>query len=133
MRTVTRRTATLLLLAAAAWLGGCRMDANETFIQGSWYFSDPHLQQVISESQLEVFWSFDRGTFEQYACCFAKQQMWGRYQILQSEGDTMILELFNINGDLNSEPIDVRVTLDRQQNTIKIQRQGPFTRNTGGN
>jgi hypothetical protein len=53
---------------------------------------------------------------------------YGRYDILESEGDKIILDLFHINGKLNSERVQIRVNIDREADTIKLLRAGPFTR-----
>ena len=118
----------LLLISAGVLLSGCAMDPNEQFIQGSWYYLDPHLQDVVGESQLEVFWSFDRGSYEYYACCFVKDQQTGRYAVIKSEGDSLYLELFNRDGDTRAEPVEIKIVIDRKAGTIKVTGGGEFTR-----
>lgn len=116
------------MIVLASFLGACTPNQNESFIQGSWYFNDPHLLQVVGESYLETFWTFDRGTYETYSCCFVKFQQYGRYDITESEGDTITLELFNINGKFNSERVTIGIRIDREADTIRLVRAGPFTR-----
>ena len=110
------------------FLAACTPDQNEAFIQGSWYYNDPHIQEVVGESFEETYWTFDSGTYETHSCCFMDYHQYGRYDILESEGDTIILELFHINGKLNSERVQIRVKIDREADTIKLLRAGPFER-----
>lgn len=118
----------LLVLIAIALLAACTPDQNEAFIQGDWYYNDLHIQEVVGESYSETYWTFGRGTYETNTCCFVKFQQFGRYDIVESEGDTMILELFNIDGRFNSERVQIGVHLDREADTIDITGTGPFTR-----
>ncbi len=118
----------LVLIILASILGACTPDENEIFIQGGWYYNDRHIQEVVGESYLETTWYFDRGTYETYTCCFVKFQQFGRYDILESGGDKIVLDLFNINGKFNSERVQLGITIDREADTIKIPGAGPFTR-----
>jgi hypothetical protein len=118
----------LLLISAGVLLSGCVMDPNEEFIQGSWYYLDPHLQEMTGESQLEVFWSFDRGAYEYYACCFVRAQQTGRYAVTKSEGNNLYIELFNRDGDTRAEPFGMKIVINREAGTIKIPGSGEFTR-----
>jgi hypothetical protein len=52
----------------------------------------------------------------------------GRYEIVKSEGQELTIELFNQNGNTNSERVQVGINVDREAGTITIQGQGPFTR-----
>jgi hypothetical protein len=118
----------LLMISIGSILSGCRMDPNEEFIQGSWYYLDPHLEQMTSEAQLEVFWTFDRGAYEYYACCFVKQHQTGRYAVIRSEGDDLYVELFNPNGNTRTEAVEFNIVVNREAGTIKIPGSGEFTR-----
>lgn len=118
----------ILVVLAGIFLGGCEMDPNEEFIQGSWYYLDPHLQEIVGESQLEVYWTFDRGTYEYYACCFVKAQQTGRYAVIKSEGDSLYLELFNPDGNTRAEPVEIKIIINQQAGTIKVSGGGEFTR-----
>jgi hypothetical protein len=118
----------LVVSALVLLLSACTSDENEAFIQGNWFYNDQHIQEQIGETFSETYWSFDRGTYETYTCCFMKFQQYGRYDILESEGDKLVLELFNIDGKFNSERAQIAVTIDRQADTIRLLRAGPFTR-----
>jgi len=116
----------LLLLGIS--LTACTPDENESFIQGTWFYNDLHIQQQVSESFSQTYWYFDRGTYETSTCCFVEFQQYGRYDILESEGDRLLLDLFNIDGKFNSEHVQIVITIDRQADTLSMARAGPFTR-----
>ncbi len=125
---LNRRYLLLGLIVLAVFLGACTPDQNETFIQGNWYYNDLHIQQQIGESFAETFWAFDRGSYETYSCCFVKFQQYGRYDIIESEGDKIVLQLFNVDGNFNSERVQVAITIDREADTLRLLRAGPFIR-----
>jgi hypothetical protein len=116
------------VLALVAFLSACVSDENEAFIQGTWFYNDLHIQEQVGESFSETTWIFDGGNYEVYTCCFVESQQYGRYAILESGEDSLLLELFNINGRFNSERFQVNVMIDRDVDTIRVLRQGPFTR-----
>lgn len=116
------------LIALVFLLSACTPDENEVFIQGTWFYNSQHIQEQIGESFEETIWVFDRGTYETDSCCFMKFQQYGRYDILESEGDKLVLELFNIDGKYNSERGSIGITIDRQTDTIRLPGAGPFTR-----
>jgi hypothetical protein len=116
------------ILLLVSFMVACTPDPNEAFIQGNWYYNDLHIQEVPGESYSESFWNFSRGTFDAYTCCFVKYHQYGRYDIVESEGDTLTLVLFNIDGNLNSERVQIGIRIDRETDTIRIQGGGPFTR-----
>jgi hypothetical protein len=126
---ITRQISILLgILVLVTLLAACSPDQNDAFIQGSWYFNDPHIREQVGESYEETIWTFDRGAYETYSCCFIKYQQYGRYDIIESERDKIVLELFNINGKFNSERVSITITIDREAETIRLLRAGPFTR-----
>jgi len=127
----------LVLIALSVFLGGCKADPNDDFIQGTWYHNDPHLAGIDGEQQLESWWTFRKGivgTFEYYACCFVETQQSGNYAILESDEATLVLELFNIRGHVGGMSLspdttaEARIKIDREAGTIKIDRTGPFIR-----
>jgi hypothetical protein len=123
-----RAVLVMLAVGFALLLGGCKADENELYIQGSWFYNDLHIQQVVGESFQEAQWTFDRGTFSFYTCCFMRSELSGRYEILKSDADSITLELFQLNGRLNSERTDIKIKIDRDQQALNIQGTGPFTR-----
>ena len=127
----------LVLMALSVFLGGCKGDPNDDSIQGTWYRNDPHLANLSGEQQLESWWTFRQGivgTFEHYACCFVEVLQSGNYTVLNSDEETLVLELFNVRGHLSGISLkpdtaaEVRIKIDRQADTIKIDRTGPFVR-----
>lgn len=123
----------LLALALALTLVGCQPDPNDAFIQGDWYYWDAHLGQIMSEQDLEIWWTFIGGKYSYRACCFSEAQEDGNYRITQSEGDTLILELFNRRGQIGGINIprdeigELKIVINRTDDTIKINR-AVFTR-----
>jgi hypothetical protein len=123
----------VFLLLAAFALTGCKADPNEEFIQGQWYDNNDHLANIPAESAQESFWYFDNKTFETYGCCFTPMSFSGYYRILKSEGDILLLELYNLKGQNQSGPysstdtMPLEIEIDRQADTIQIGSD-PFTR-----
>ena len=128
-RKVNSRLVFLLgIIVLVSFLTACQSDENEDFIQGRWFYNDLHIQQQVGESFSETYWTFDGGNYETYTCCFVEFQQYGRYTVLESEGDRLTLEFFNIDGKFNSERFQAIVKIDRQADTISLLRGGPFTR-----
>jgi hypothetical protein len=108
-------------------LAACAGDPNETYIQGTWYNDDPHIRQVVGEPYQETLWTFDRGAYSTSGCCFVRSEDSGRYEIVESEGDTLTLELFD-PGNPEVDRVQIKITIDREAGTLQILRAGPFTR-----
>ena len=115
-------------LILVSFLAACVSDENEAFIQGTWFYNDLHIQEQIGESFSETTWTFDGGNYEVYTCCFVESHQYGRYAILESDEDSLLLDLFNTNGKFNSEHFQINVQIDRDADTIRVLRQGPFNR-----
>lgn len=115
-------------LILVSFLAACASDENEAFIQGTWFYNDLHIQEQVGESFSQTTWIFDGGNYEVYTCCFVESHQYGRYAILESSEDSLLLELFNIDGKFNSDRFQVNVKIDRQSDAISLLRQGPFTR-----
>lgn len=115
-------------------LAGCRMDPNEDFIQGIWSYEDPHLLAVVAEQHLTDQWIFDRGTFQNNACCFSEVYISGNYHITKNEGDHLVLELYNLKGDIQGKPVSrkdtlqINVVIHSEDDTLEIGRGGPYIR-----
>ncbi|HSQ16898.1 MAG TPA: hypothetical protein VLM83_04300 [Anaerolineales bacterium] len=124
----------LLILLLSLLLTGCKMDPNETFVQGQWYDNNDHLSNLAGESRQESFWYFDNKTFEVYGCCFVPMEFSGNYRILKSEGDTLQLELYQLQGQNSSmlyhsdDVLTITITINRQTDTIQFGGGDPFTR-----
>lgn len=125
----TRIAGILLVLLAITSLTAACTDKNDQFIQGRWYYRDPHLDSVSGEQHLEIEWLFDRGTFEYYACCFNVDELLkGRYRIKESADDVITLELFNVGGRGLGIASEIRIVIDRDTDTLSIMGGRPFTR-----
>ena len=127
-RKAASKSILLGLILLLVLLTACASDENEAFIQGTWFYNSLHIQEQVGESFLEVYWTFDGGNYETYTCCFQEYHQYGRYTIVESEEDRLILELFNIDGKFNSERVQVAVKIDRDADTISLLRAGPFIR-----
>lgn len=118
--------ALLILLLLALTLAGCKMDPNEEFIQGQWYDNDDHLSNLAGESRQETSWYFEDKTFEVYGCCFAEVDFSGYYRVVESEGDTLQLELYRLKGQSgnmlykDTDVIHVEINIDREADTIQF-------------
>jgi hypothetical protein len=112
------------LTAALLFLGGCGMDSNEKFIQGTWYFDHTEMRLAIDHQPWldEVYWTFDNGTYDFYQCCNHLGQEQGRYRVIESKGNVLLIEL------LNSDWGELRLVIDREADTLVIQNGRPFVR-----
>jgi hypothetical protein len=116
----------LILLLFALLLAGCKSDPNEEFIQGQWYDNDNHLSNLAGESRQETSWYFEDKTFEVYGCCFTTMAFSGYYRVIKSEGDTLQLELYRLNGQngnmifKDTDVIPVEINIDRQADTLQF-------------
>ena len=123
-----------ILLLAVCILAGCKMDPNEEFIQGQWYDNNDHLANLPGESRQESFWYFEDKIFEAYGCCFTPYDFSGNYLIVESEGDTLMLELYQLKGQnvstvyKSSDTITIEIEIDRQADTIQIGSSDPHVR-----
>ncbi len=127
-----RKSAFLILLLTVVFVAGCT-NANEKFIQGTWYMRSEHLDQATGETYLEVEWTFNSGAFEYRACCFnVDQHLTGRYRILDNKDDILTIELFNIKGSGSIGPAELRLVINRDEDTLVIQGGQPYTRLLSG-
>lgn len=103
----------------------CSPDPNEAFIQGTWSITN-ELSPAGSASAIKYFeWEFRNGYFyrAQEIDPLNIIQSQGRYQILESDEDVLVLELFDIKGErftYNNSPIDIKIEINRDQDTIQV-------------
>jgi hypothetical protein len=116
-----------ILLFAATLLVGCG-DRNEGFIQGNWLYSEPSVGGVTVQSAVHTYWTFSRGRVSAHSCCDFRPGMTGRYRILQSEGDALTLELYELEGGTDVDTYQIEVGINRDRDTLTIQAVGPFSR-----
>ena len=111
-------------------------DPNEKFIQGVWSFDDPHFFGLLGESHNIHNWLFDYKTFQYSVCCFTNITLSGKYHIVESEGGTIKLELYDMIGDLENDAVSpddsmiITIKIDRENDQLRISSSGPFTRLT---
>ncbi len=131
----SRRTSAAVApaLLALLLLAACAGDPNEAFIQGTWSYRNEHLAPIVGESDLVTTWAFDRGAYAFSACCMnINTQETGHYRIIKSEGDVLILELFQLRiGASDDDRRQVRVTVEHETDSVRIAGAGPFTRLSG--
>jgi hypothetical protein len=105
----------------------CAQDPNAAFIQGHWTALDP------GASRAERFeWAFENGQF------FRLQELnrgdplvtEGQYRVIQSEGDRIVILLYNITDDrisYENNDMEVRIDILREEGLIEITNT-PFER-----
>ncbi|MCJ7550088.1 MAG: hypothetical protein MUQ30_10440 [Anaerolineae bacterium] len=117
--------ALLLLLAAVAV--GCT-DRNAAFIQGDWFFGAPGVGGITRQTSVHTDWNFDDGALVAHSCCDNRPGMSGHYRIVESEEDSLVLELFNTEGAGVEDGYQVQIVIDRAAEALSIQGVGPFLR-----
>ena len=137
---VTKPTSIRLVVLLTIWfsvfLTACKADQNEAFIQRVWSYKDPHLSNIPAESAQYDSWIIDRKTFQNESCCFSKASFNGNYRIVQSDEAKIVLELYNLSGDIQGSPLsrddklEITIKTDPDADTIQINRTGPYTRLT---
>jgi hypothetical protein len=116
----------IILLLTGFALAGCQSDPNEEFIQGQWYDNDDHLSNLAGESRQETSWYFDDKTFEVYGCCFSPMAFSGNYRVVESEENSLLLELYNLDGQngnmifTDTDVISLEINLNREADTIQF-------------
>lgn len=123
----TRTFSPLLLLTLILLpflLTACKQDPNEEFIQGIWEFANESGDERSGRVHLFYRWQFSAGTFyvEQEIVMSKPSVSEGRYRILDSSEDLIVLELFDVEGTfLQSDPYELRIEIDRENNTARFQ------------
>jgi hypothetical protein len=110
--------ALFLLLLAISVLTGCSNEQDQ-FIQGRWARGDVHTWAE---------WTFDRGTYTYYFDFDNNRTNTyetGRYSIIESGEDYLLLELYDQRGGIPSieDRVELRIDIDREEDTLKIQRR----------
>ncbi len=119
----------LLSLLLAIILAGCKLNPNDEFIQGTWVNHSEHFQNLTGEQHLTSTWAFSGGMFTFSACCFnIDTHQTGRYRILESEEDKLLLELFNVRGDEFSFSGELLIKINREDDTLSIAGASPYAR-----
>jgi hypothetical protein len=112
---------TTLIVLFLLLLSACSMDPNVAFIQGTWVTVEPE----AGAGPLEAEWQFNRGNFifEQEIDADTWLYSQGSYRLVESEGDVLMVELYDISGDrftYENEPATFRIEIDRGTGRIRI-------------
>jgi hypothetical protein len=117
-----------LLVAIPVLLGGCASDPNEGFIQGNWHYVHQRMKPVYHNPGEDIiYWTFDRGVYTKRICCLHNDYEDGRYRVVQVDENSITLELFE-GRSLYSEGRQIKIVIDRDKGTLRINRDGPFVR-----
>lgn len=110
-----RRSLLLLSLLQIIFLAGCSSE-NEGFIQGYWYRGNAHFMDQ---------WFFDRGRFSHKTEVYHGDPniTSGRYQVIDSQDNSLTLELFDIELSFGDERQQVVIKLDWDSDTIHTRGQ----------
>ncbi len=127
MKRIGMMTMALLGLVLSMVLTGCT-DRNEAFIQGTWIYAEPSVGGITPQSSVHTNWSFDRGRVEAHSCCDFRPGMTGRYRIVRSEDDQLSLELYDLEGAIDRDALEIDLILNRTRESLTIQGTGPFLR-----
>ena len=109
----------LISLLLIFTLSACTRDPNVQFIQGTW-------ENAQADGGNRFFqWVFDNGTFTRQQEIDSGTFLYttGQYQLVESDGDLLTLELFDFSGDRISyedSPMTIRIEIDRVNDTAKI-------------
>jgi hypothetical protein len=112
---------TLLAFVLLLLLSACSMDPNLAFIQGTWI----SVEAEDGAGPLEAEWQFSRGVFiyEQEIDTDTWLYSQGSYRLVESEGDVLMVELYDISGDrftYENGPATFKIEIDREAGTIRI-------------
>ena len=100
-------------------LAACTRDPNVQFIQGTW-------ENAQAGGDNRFFqWVFSNGTFTRQQEIDSGRFLYttGQYQLIESDGDLLTLELFDFSGDrisYENSPMTIRIEIDRLKDTARI-------------
>ena len=109
----------IIFLLLIFTITACTLDPNEQFIQGTWEI--PHADADNKFYQ----WQFSNGTFTREQAIDRGSPLYttGRFRLVESDGDSLILELFDFFGDRISyedNPMTIKIEIDRANDTARI-------------
>ena len=117
----------LLWLVVAVGLSGCT-DRNEVYVQGDWFFSAPGVGGITPATSVHTYWNFDDGAVVAQSCFEDRPGFSGHYRVVESEGGSLVLELFDVEGAGAADAYYVQIVIDRVAEALSIQGVGPFSR-----
>ena len=100
-------------------LAACTRDPNVQFIQGTWENA-----QADGDNKF-IQWVFSNGAFTRQQEIDGSTFLYttGQYQLVESDGDLLTLELFDFSGDrisYENSPMTIRIEIDRASDTARI-------------
>ena len=99
------------------------MDQNDQFIQGTWNFVNESGNERSGPAHLFNQWAFIGGNFDYIYQVGAPQTLYGKYRILESGEDQILLELYDINGTQQHSPTQqLMIRIDRENDQIRVGR-----------
>ncbi len=110
-----------LVIYGAVVMAASAKTTNEDFIQGGWRVTG----QTGSYGWF-LEWRFERGRFDLKGYPPLAQE--GKYRIIKTEGDKLMLELYDQKGNFGTENSRIEVVIDKKKDTLMIKGQGPFAR-----
>jgi hypothetical protein len=109
-------------------LSACQSDPNHAYIQGQWLFANALGDSRSGTGHGFYEWRFDNVTFSSYQeiALGKPETLYGYYRILSSEGDQIVLQLYDLDGTRASQFEDrmteITLTLNREDNLLQIGR-----------
>ena len=125
MKRSTRIFSVLMVFVFAVTLSACEPDPNESFIQGTWHFANEFDVERSGSAHVFQIWQFRGGSFyfEFEVTYNFPDFAEGHYRIVESEGDTITIELYDVVGNANiAEGGQLDIILDRENELIRINR-----------
>lgn len=127
MERITPNLPILILLVIACLLVSCRIDPNHTYIQGNWYFIHQRNKPVYHNPAEDIeYWTFANGTYFTRSCCIHLNNESGMYDIIASDEDSITLSLYPKGETQFHDEYQIYITINREDNIIKINNQGPY-------
>jgi hypothetical protein len=113
------KTKLFILLLLILTLTACSRDPNLSFIQGAWESAPAAADNKYLQ------WQFNNGTFSRQQQIDTSNLLYttGQYRLVESDGDLLILELFDFSGDrisYENSPMTIRIEIDRANDTARI-------------
>jgi hypothetical protein len=122
------------IVILALVISGCKKDQKLEFIQGSWYYNDAHLENIVGEPEQVTTWVFYNSSFTMDSCCFYEAYYSGYYYVTDKQDNQLTLELFNMKGQIGGTVLfkddtqTIVIKIDSEADTIKVSGDGPYTR-----
>lgn len=112
----------IFLLLFLTMLISCVRDDPRVYIQGIWIATD---ENSAASSLDFIQWQFSRGSFILQQEVRAGQLMisQGKYDVLENDGNALLVELYNITGDVftyNNLPVIYKLEINEASGTIRI-------------